>query len=235
MLSKVLRGGSRLQVQAVRWRPDATPESSYGLAAAPDMTAPGQESSRALLVNDEGQARHMHARVVELEASVERRVQEALRKGFQDGEASSRQQAAAEVDAMLSRLAHLIDEVRGVKRKLRDEAEADLLQLALAIARKVLHRELSTDPESIAGLIRVALERMNTRDIIKIRVHPAHREVLQQKLAELHPGSIVEIASEPKLEAGSLIIETIRGEFDVSVDTNLKEIERGLTDRLRKS
>jgi flagellar assembly protein FliH len=236
MLSKVLRGGSRLQVQAVRWRPGATPEAiSYGSASAPALSAQAQQSSRALLANDEGQARQMHARVAELEASIERQVEEARRQGFQDGEASGRQQAAAQVEAMLARLARSIDEVRGVKRKLRDEAEADLLQLALAIARKVLHRELNTDPEAIAGLIRVALERMNARDIIKIRVHPGHREVLQQRLAQLHPGSAVEIAPEPKLEAGSLIIETIRGEFDVSVDTNLKEIERGLTDRLRKS
>ena len=189
MLSKVLRGGSRLQVQAVRWRPGATPEAiSYGSASAPALSAQAQQSSRALLANDEGQARQMHARVAELEASIERQVEEARRQGFQDGEASGRQQAAAQVEAMLARLAHSIDELRGVKRKLRDEAEADLLQLALAIARKVLHRELNTDPEAIAGLIRVALERMNARaEAPRRHRHSAGVQLILDFLQQLPP------------------------------------------------
>ena len=39
-------------------------------------------------------------------------------------------------------------------------------------------------------------------------------------------------APDPKLPPGGVIIDTRRGEFDASVDLQLREIERGLTDRL---
>jgi flagellar biosynthesis/type III secretory pathway protein FliH len=35
-------------------------------------------------------------------------------------------------------------------------------------------------------------------------------------------------------ELGSVVFETERGSLDASVDTQLEEIERGLTDRLRR-
>ena len=52
---------------------------------------------------------------------------------------------------MLERLARAIDELAGLRPRLRQEAEADLVQLALAIARRVLRREIAVDPEALHG------------------------------------------------------------------------------------
>ena len=43
---------------------------------------------------------------------------------------------------------------------MRRDAEKDLVKLSIAIARRVLHRELTLDPESIDGLIKVALDKL---------------------------------------------------------------------------
>jgi flagellar biosynthesis/type III secretory pathway protein FliH len=41
------------------------------------------------------------------------------------------------------------------------------------------------------------------------------------------------VSADPAQERGGVIFETSRGKLDVSIGTQLREIERGLTDRLR--
>jgi len=43
----------------------------------------------------------------------------------------------------------------------------------------------------------------------------------------------VEIMPDPSLERGAAILETARGNLDASVDTQLREIERGFLELVR--
>jgi flagellar biosynthesis/type III secretory pathway protein FliH len=134
---------------------------------------------------------------------------------------------------MLDKLARSIQEIADVRPKLRAECEADLLKLSLAIARKILPRELIADPDSIAALIKVCLDKVKLQEIVRVRIHPQHHPAIQQLLVRLSTGVPIDLLPDPKLQLGGVVIETTRGEFDASVDVQLKEIERGLTDRLR--
>ena len=46
------------------------------------------------------------------------------------------------------------------------------MQLALSIARKILHREAQLDPLLLAGIVRVALEKIDGATEVVLRVHP---------------------------------------------------------------
>ena len=109
-----------------------------------------------------------------------------------------------------------------------------MVKLAIAIARRVLHRELSTDPEAILGLVIAAFQKLNARETHKLRLSPSDAQTLQQyrDRLDLPPG--LEILSESSLTAGSAIFETSRGDLDASVDTQLAEIERGFADLMRR-
>jgi flagellar biosynthesis/type III secretory pathway protein FliH len=48
-------------------------------------------------------------------------------------------------------------------------------------------------------------------------------------------GASIEVIPDPSRQPGALVFETERGNLDASIETQLLEIERGLTDRLRKS
>ena len=69
-------------------------------------------------------------------------------------------------------LAQSLATLSSLRSRIRKNAEGDLLKLAISIARRVLHRELTLDPESIEGLIRVALEKLQSRELCRVRVHP---------------------------------------------------------------
>ena len=48
--------------------------------------------------------------------------------------------------------------------------EGEVVQLALAIARKILQREAELDPTLLTALVRIALERMQCGSVVRIRV-----------------------------------------------------------------
>ena len=164
---------------------------------------------------------------------VEVRLHQARAAGQQEGQAAAREQAAEELKGILERTARSLEEIGTLRHRLRRDAEADLVQLSIAIARRILHRELAIDPEALHGLILGALEKLNEQEIVRVRVYPAHVAVLRACLERLSAERI-EVHQDTALPAGGIVFETQRGNLDASVETQLEEIERGLADRLRK-
>jgi flagellar assembly protein FliH len=174
----------------------------------------------------------LHGRIVELEQLMATEVRQARERGFQEGQKAGRDAATSEVQPVLDRLLKSCAEVTGMRGRLRRETEADVVRLTIAIARRVLRRELSVDPEAIHGIVKAALEKVQAKEICLIRLHPEH--VAQARLFFEKSGLTAgfEITADPSLQAGGVIVETRRGNLDASVETQLKEIERGFTDRL---
>jgi flagellar assembly protein FliH len=140
----------------------------------------------------------------------------------------------AELQPVLERLAATTAEIAALRPRLRREAEADMLQLALAIARRVLRRELAIDPETLHGLVLAALEKLEMQELARIRVHPSQVPAVSTLLHRAGGGPTIEVAPDPSLDRGAAIFETSRGSLDASVETQLQEIERGLADCLRR-
>ena len=135
---------------------------------------------------------------------------------------------AQQVSAKIEQLSRSIEQLALHRGKIQREAEPELVRLSMAIARRILRRELSVDPDSLHGLIKVGLEKIEASEIHRVRVHPDHASVL----ARLLEGSArpVDIAADPGLPVGAVIFETARGSLDTGLETQLKEIERGFAD-----
>jgi flagellar assembly protein FliH len=173
--------------------------------------------------------------LAQLQQQSEQRAREAYAAGLREGEAAGRKRGADEVQPVIDRLARSIEEIGGMRARLRAEAEADLIQLALAIARRVLRRELVIDPEALHGLVLGALEKLGGQEVSRVRVHPSHAGLVTESLRQNSASAKVEVIADPSRDLGAVIFETPRGNLDASVDSQLQEIERGLADRLRKT
>jgi flagellar assembly protein FliH len=171
------------------------------------------------------------ARFAEAERGWEERAKQQYEAGRRDGMAAGQQAAAAAVQPVLDNLAASLSDLASVRARLRAQAEADVVKLAIAIARRVLRREIGVDPEALGALVRHAIERVNTRDLARVRTHPDHAAALRQIL-DARRAAGVAIESDASLPPGSVLFETAMGTLDASVDTQVAEIERGLADRL---
>ena len=182
-----------------------------------------------------GPRREAEDPIAVLERECQRREQAARAAALAEGEAAGRSRAAAELQPVLQRLARSIEEIGHLRARLRREAEAEMLQLSLAIARRVLRREMAVDPDAMHGLVLGALEKLQAREICRVRVHPSHAAQLSAWLLPLAGAGPIDIIADASREPGDVIFETERGNLDASVDSQLQEIERGLTDRLRRA
>ena len=174
-------------------------------------------------------------RLAQLQQQYEQRAREAHAAGLREGEAAGRQRADAELQPVIDRLARSIEDIGGLRARLRAEAEADLIQLSLAIARRVIRRELAIDPEALHGLVLGALEKLQGQEISRVRVHPSHAALVSASLRLNSASANVEVISDPSRAVGTVIFETQHGNLDASVESQLQEIERGLADRLRRN
>jgi len=181
-----------------------------------------------------GKAPDLAAATARLERQAEQRAREAHAAGFREGEAAGQKRAAAELEPVLDRLARSIREMADLRGEMRREAEADMLRLALEIARRVLRREMAVDPDALRGLVLAALEKLEGREISRVKVHPSHAALLSELLRKRGAGQPVEVIADASREPGAAVFETERGNLDASVDAQLREIERGLTDCLRR-
>jgi flagellar assembly protein FliH len=176
----------------------------------------------------------LRSQVAQLQQQCDQRVREAQAAGMREGEAAGRARAMSEVQPVLDRLARAIDEIGGLRARLRAEAEADLVQLSLAIAKRILRREMAIDPDALHGLILGALAKLQGQEISRVRVHPSQAAALTTCLRQNLNADRIEVIADPSREAGSVLLETPRGNLDAGVESQLQEIERGLADRLRK-
>lgn len=192
--------------------------------------APGKQSQKTEVSGPD--SAEYERRLAELERLRQLEKVEEHHRGVEDGLRRGREEAAAEVKKSFDQVAHTLEELSKIKRKLRHDAEHELVKLSLAVARRILYRELSTDPASIEGIVHASLQKLQQREASKVRVWPAAVPAIRAALERIGSRSGIEIVADPGLPTGGILFETSLGELDASIDTQLQEIQRGFADRL---
>jgi flagellar assembly protein FliH len=213
MSSRVIRPESGVDAPPIVWRATGTPFTQ---------------------TREAGKAPAPEARATEAQQESQARVRAAYNQGLAAGETAARERAQQKLDPVLHGLNTMIAELASLRKRVRVEAEDDAVKLAIAIARRVLYRELATDPEAILGLVKAAFSKLNARETQRLRLTSADAALVQEHRAKLQIPPGLEIAADGSLTPGSAIFETSRGDLDASIETQLAEIDRGLTDTLKR-
>jgi flagellar assembly protein FliH len=208
MLSKVLKGAEALRVEAMSFA------DTSGVAAPVRHPAPDET--------------YLMEKIRRLEAEAAASEKAALERGRREGEEAARAAMAPVIERLNASLA----EVMALRPELRRRAEKDTVELALKIAKRVLHRELSVDQNALNALARVVFDRLARIESWVLTVHPRFADSVRGAL----PGSAVSkarIEADEACELGTLRVRYEDGTIDASVDQQLAEIGRGIADRLQ--
>src|SRR5580700_106102 len=110
--SRILRDDELPEVSPIWWREGGSP---------PPLKKPPQR---------------VHAPASGAEAALDpEREREAHQRGFAEGKALGREQAAAELTPLVDRLGRSLADLSNLRGRIRTDAEKDLLKLSIAIAR----------------------------------------------------------------------------------------------------
>lgn len=213
MLSKVVRARDGGRTQPFEFPSVAAAPAPRNRPAAPRELSGAAEQELVSLRQRIGQ--------------LEQEIVTARKEGVEAG----RQQGHAEVVPVLERMKASIAEMVGMRQQLRGQAEKDVVQLALLIGRRVLHRELAIDPNALTALARTALERLSRAETCRIVVHPQFADAIAAALPAGQPGRL-RIEADASCAPGTLVFHSNDGVVDASIDAQLEEINRGLADRL---
>ena len=168
-------------------------------------------------------------RTLEELAAIERAAwDESYTAGKQAGLAAGEAEAARKLAALDHRIAHFEAVMSALSRpleKLDDTVEAQLVELALAIARQVVRRELKTDPAQILSLVRetVNLLPVAARDV-RIFLHPEDAALVRERLAPATTGRAWSIAEDPMLTRGGCRVTSETGQIDARLEAQLAQV-----------
>jgi flagellar biosynthesis/type III secretory pathway protein FliH len=176
---------------------------------------------------DKGSKGDKAARISQEEMS---RLTSAARvEGFAEGERQSAARLEEELSQERKRVADSIAEFQQQRTDYYSKVEIELVHLALAIAAKILHRESQVDRMVVAGLVKVAVERLGQKTKIVVRVRPEDADSWKHYFCEMTNLAVVEDSA---LEPKACLLETELGTADLGLDAQLKEVEKGFFDLL---
>ena len=163
-----------------------------------------------------------------------------LERAYAQGRAEGRAEAEAEMQERLAIARTEADErigalMEGIARQVRvftTTLEHDAYAFSLAVAARIVKREISLDGEAVVRQVREALRRIVGVETIKLRIHPDDEVLIRSHRTTLMASSdaLREVVIEPDaaIERGGCIIESTSGNVDARIATQLRQIENAL-------
>jgi len=183
-----------------------TPVNEVPQAAAPVEPAPESESS------------NHQARLAALE-------RDAFAKGYAAGERAGAEAGSTRAEAMLRRLAQTIEELGGLRTSMVHQTERQMVQLAVAVAKRIVGREIGLDADLVVAMARVALDRLGEGTPAVIRLNP---EDLAAAGQTGWAGPHVTIVADPAVSRGGCLVESEFGFIDASVEAQFDQIAQAM-------
>ncbi len=148
---------------------------------------------------------------------------EARRAGYDAGYAEGLAQAARELEVPRATFAAAVDAIQAARGEVSDTVERHAVELALAIAERVVGAALEVQPELVCNVVGSALRRVVERDRLAIDVNPEDVPLVRAWLESQSEVAIatVEVRDERRVARGGCVVRTAEGEVDARVGEQL--------------
>lgn len=158
----------------------------------------------------------------EKRAEIERLKEEAFKSGYEEGFLAGQKALAEDREKLRQEAAAVMSKLEEERKNLVKDMEPKLMQLAVYLARQIVHAELKLFPEQIRNLVSAVLERAIETDDLVLRVPPEDYKEIMELLSEAGQKRIrVEVDS--GIRKGCLL-ETPYGTLDATVEGKLREM-----------
>lgn len=113
-----------------------------------------------------------------------------------------------------------------MREELAAAIERDAVELALALAGKILAGALKARPELVVEVVQGALRRVSAQRNLTVLVNPADLEIVTAALGDLQSQAngleLCDMQPDQRVPAGSVIVRTLDGEVDAGIETQLE-------------
>lgn len=160
------------------------------------------------------------------------------KEGFEKGKQKG-------IEAGRKELASVLLQTKDIKKKMDEKVaeimmalEPEVVQLILAIAKKVIHTEITMNTDVIFSVVKQALKKVTDKTKVTVKINPQDYDVLQsqrQELLKLNP-EIEElvITEDERIHSGGCIIESPLDTVNSQIESQFQEIMQAFSEIVGK-
>jgi flagellar assembly protein FliH len=149
---------------------------------------------------------------------------EGQQRGYEAGKAAAQAQVEAETRDGINRLHELLDNTRMERDQILARSEGDLVELAMAIARKVIGDAIAKDADVLVQIAQRAVEQLGQAGPFRLHLHP---EDVARLSGRWPTGSqpVWELVGDERIAPGGCIVTCGASTIDARAETQLALIQ----------
>lgn len=150
---------------------------------------------------------------------------QAYQEGFNQGREEGREAGLDDMKAKASRLETLMAGLSKPFEHLDDQVEQELLSLAAALTRTLVHREIETDSSTLLPAVREAMAALPVaaRDV-QLHLHPQDASLVRESLSLSDGERSWKIIEDPVLDSGDCRVTSNTSQIDATVESRLNAL-----------
>ncbi len=164
-----------------------------------------------------------------VQQGIEQGQKQGYEQGFEQGKKEGKEQGFKQQVQQLKdkgrQFQQLLETLESPFNQLDETVEQSLVQLAIALARQVIRREIKTDPGQIIAVVREAVQALPVASQkLTLFLHPEDVELVRSTLALDEVSPPWKLIEDPLLTRGGCKLETETSKIDASVENRLAAI-----------
>jgi flagellar assembly protein FliH len=149
----------------------------------------------------------------------------AAKEGYQNGLSAAKADIADVKEALTTFM--------NAKQVVFDEISPHILEISLDIAKKIIKKEVSEDPEVLKSNVQEILKNYSKGEgSINIKVNPSQVDLLRQEIPSvlntIGSDANVKVVADEEVMEGGCIVTTQNGVIDATIETQLSIISEAL-------
>jgi flagellar assembly protein FliH len=152
--------------------------------------------------------------------------EQARAEGHAEGRSAGHAEGVEEMRSATAALGEALQGIEALRPQVAEAVERDAIELALALAEKILAGALGARRELVVDVAEGALRRIADRRQVAVLVNPSDLELIKGAVEDLRGRlsgiEAFEVQADDRVAPGGAIARTTEGEIDASVQTQLE-------------
>ena len=160
---------------------------------------------------------------------------EAFNEGFEAGRLEGMQKRYDEAERLVLQVNSVLEQLNSLRQVVRFQAEVELVELALRIAKNIVAEEIKIPNSVIKNIVQAALHETEVQGKIYVYLHPDDYEFLLKSKADLErylsDEQTLAIRQNPEMKPGSIYVESDEEIISRSIEDQFNKLEKTLAEQ----
>jgi len=151
--------------------------------------------------------------------------EEARKAGWAAGHAAGLKAGQGEIQRRVAQADAVLAGLAAPLERLDAQVEQEVLELVMAVARRLVRREIKADPGEIMGVIREAIAALPIGErAVTLHLHPEDARLVEELMGEQDGGPSCRLIKDPGVTRGGARISTDISVIDATFETRVNRV-----------